>query len=118
MKPSKVQHAGRSEWLTMRVLAALMVPLAPWVALILAALPKIPAAASREWLLSPSHIFPLLGFLLVGSLHAALGLRTIVDDYVHGVLAKRLSIFVAASLTAGIFVIGVTSLLRTLKEIS
>ena len=96
----------------MRLLAVLMLPFAPWVALILTQFAQVPVTSSREWLLMPGHAFPLLGFLLIGALHGSLGLRTITDDYVHHALAKRVCVLAAIGIPAGIFVIGLATLLR------
>lgn len=78
------------EWLTERITALLLIPLTPWLALSLAALPGVSHAAFVDWIREPLHYLPLLVFLLVSAWHARLGLESVAIDYVQGTLLRRL----------------------------
>jgi len=85
-------HPATREWLGERLTALLLLPLTVWLALNLAALPACDAATLGIWMTRPMHYGPLLAFLALTLLHAHLGLRCILDDYVHGPLVKRLGL--------------------------
>ncbi len=115
MTPSRSRRSGRFEWRAMRFLAFAMVPLGPWAALILAQLNQVPVNTARAWVLSPAQSIPLLTFALIGSLHASIGLRTIIDDYVHHPLAKRLGVWAVMVIPMTVLVIGLTTLFSLLE---
>ncbi len=115
MSPSGSRRSGRFEWRAMRFLALAMVPLGPWAAVIFAQLNQVPAMAARAWLLSPAQSIPLLTFALIASLHASIGLRTIIEDYVHHPLAKRLGVWAVMSIPVTVLVIGLATLVSVFE---
>ncbi|MDZ7811381.1 MAG: succinate dehydrogenase, cytochrome b556 subunit [Arhodomonas sp.] len=76
-------HAGVAHWWWQRVSAVALVPLSLWFVLAILESAGDGAAAAREWLAQPEVATPMLLFLVVLLWHIGLGLRVIVEDYVH-----------------------------------
>ena len=104
-RPSPENRIGSgkaaSEWLQERLTALLLIPLTVWFALFLVRLPSTRLPELLEWLGSPLHGLPLLGFILVSAYHAWLGLNSVMTDYVQAPAGKRLGLFAIAGLLGG-----------------
>ncbi|WP_440997784.1 succinate dehydrogenase, hydrophobic membrane anchor protein [Arhodomonas sp. SL1] len=76
-------RTGVAHWWWQRVSAAALVPLSLWFVLAVLAPAGDGVEAARQWLGRPAAAIPMV--LLLGTLfwHIALGLRVIVEDYVH-----------------------------------
>jgi succinate dehydrogenase / fumarate reductase membrane anchor subunit len=72
----------------MRVTAVALVPLTMLFVLILLSLVGSDFAAARARLSQPLVAIPLLLLVVTGIYHMQLGMRTIIEDYVHGEGAK------------------------------
>ena len=66
-----------------RVTAVALVPLTPWFAISLASLVGADHATATEWLRSTVNAALMVALLVALFYHAYLGLRVVVEDYVH-----------------------------------
>lgn len=66
-----------------RVTALALIPLSLWFALSLASLASADYIAAAAWLQSPFNAALMAGLLLALFYHAYLGLRVVLEDYVH-----------------------------------
>ncbi len=80
---SGATHGGSSHWWLQRVTSVALVPLALWLGFSLAFLPSLELGIFQEWIRTPLNTVLLVSFLMVSAYHAALGLRVVVEDYVH-----------------------------------
>jgi succinate dehydrogenase / fumarate reductase membrane anchor subunit len=101
---------GVGHWWLQRVTAVALLPLTAWFAISLLGLPLQSYDAVRGWLGQPwvAVFAALLVFTLAW--HSKLGVQVVIEDYVHGKVAKTslllLSVFVhIAAAVAGLFAI-------------
>ena len=101
--PENCSGSGKaaSEWLQERLTALLLIPLTVWFAYFLVRLPATRLPDLLDWLGSPLHALPLLGYMLVSAYHAWLGLRSVMTDYVQSPALRRLGLLAIAGLLAG-----------------
>ncbi len=101
---------GSELWWTQRVTAVALVPLGIWFVISLLSLPTISYWSVREWMSSGWNAVPLVALILVAAQHSYLGVRVVVEDYVHGagtrigtLLVVRFVYIIAAA--AGVFAV-------------
>jgi succinate dehydrogenase / fumarate reductase, membrane anchor subunit len=101
---------GVGHWWLQRVTSVALLPLTAWFAISLLGLPLQSYDAVRGWLGQPwvAVFASLLVFTLAW--HSKLGVQVVIEDYVHGKVAKTslllLSVFVhIAAAAAGLFAI-------------
>lgn len=77
-------HGGTHHWWMQRLTAIALVPLTLWFALAMATLAATDYATAVAWLRSPVNA--VLTLLLIGTVfyHMYLGLRVVIEDYIHG----------------------------------
>ncbi|TYB90031.1 succinate dehydrogenase, hydrophobic membrane anchor protein [Oceaniovalibus sp. ACAM 378] len=75
-------HAAR-HWWAQRVSAIALVPLVLWLVWALANGGATDYAALSDWLKSPINTILMILLLIAAFHHAALGLQTIAEDYIH-----------------------------------
>ncbi len=80
---------GVSHWWLQRVTAVALVPLVLWLTLSLAALAGADHASVVAWVSRPLVAVLLSLTLAAGFHHLKLGLQVVIEDYVHGALAKH-----------------------------
>jgi succinate dehydrogenase / fumarate reductase membrane anchor subunit len=101
---------GVGHWWLQRVTAVALLPLTAWFAISLLGLSLQSYDAVREWLGQPwVAVFAALLVFTV-AWHSKLGVQVVIEDYVHGKVAKTalllLSVFVhIAAAVAGVFAI-------------
>jgi succinate dehydrogenase / fumarate reductase membrane anchor subunit len=101
---------GVQHWWLQRLTSIALVPLATWFLVSLLALPAFDQATVRIWLSQGWSALLLCLLVLVASWHSQLGVRVVIEDYVHGaggrtlllVLVSFLHVFLAA---AGLFAV-------------
>jgi len=93
---------GAKTWLRERATALALVPLSVWFLLSAVSLAGAPYAEARAWLAGPFNTTAMLLLVVVLFEHARLGVRVIVEDYVHRepvkLAALLLTDFAAAAL--------------------
>ena len=103
---------GVGRWWMERVTAVALVPLALWFVASIIALAGSDHAAFVAWLREP--LAALLMVLLLATLfaHLALGLQVVIEDYVHGHVAKFAALLANSFVTV---LLGVAALYAILK---
>ena len=97
-------HSGAHHWLLFRYTSVGSLLLTVWFGASLLMLPGLNYPAVREWLASPISATALALFIVVNVWHAQLGLRVVIEDYVHdegnkfaSLIALNLVCFAAAA---------------------
>jgi succinate dehydrogenase / fumarate reductase, membrane anchor subunit len=101
---------GVQHWWLQRLTSIALVPLTIWFLVSLLALPAFDQATVRIWLSQGWTALLLCLLVLVASWHSQLGVRVVIEDYVHAaggrtlllVLVTFLHVFIAA---AGLFAV-------------
>jgi succinate dehydrogenase / fumarate reductase membrane anchor subunit len=83
---------GAKTWLRERATALALVPLSLWFLAAAFSLAGASHAEAKAWLAGPLATTALILFLVVLFEHARLGVRVIVEDYVHREPAKLLAL--------------------------
>ncbi len=102
-------RAGVEDWWRQRLTAVALVPLTLWFLASIIGLRGSDYDAVIAWLKAPFSVLMMVLLLVALFHHAALGLRVIVEDYIHSaakipaLVAVRLACFALA--TAGILAI-------------
>jgi succinate dehydrogenase / fumarate reductase membrane anchor subunit len=76
-------NSGVFHWLMQRISAAALIPLPLWTVLFLKRLVNASHEQMTVWLSAPLNSVFLAFLALVAVYHAALGIQSIFDDYVH-----------------------------------
>ena len=74
---------GADHWWAQRVTAVALVVLGAWFTVSLLLMPAINYTALRVWMSHAWNTGALVGLILVVAQHSYLGLRVVVEDYVH-----------------------------------
>ena len=87
--------SGVHHWWAQRLSAIALAPLGAWFVVSLLALPDASYATVHGWLAAPWNA--LLALLLVASAgyHSWLGVTVVLEDYVHGRVAKTAALLAA-----------------------
>jgi succinate dehydrogenase / fumarate reductase, membrane anchor subunit len=97
---------GTAHWWSMKLTSLALIGLCGWfIGKLVVCLHDGDYALTREWLRSPVSATLMALFLVTGLHHAAAGLQTVLEDYVHCEKLRLASVIVvkaAAILLAGI----------------
>ena len=107
--PSSTSKASH-EWLRERLTALLLIPLTIWFAFFLVRLPSTRLPELLAWLGSPLNSVPLLGFIMISTYHAWLGLCSIMTDYVQAPALRRIGLLAIGGLLGGATILSAISL--------
>lgn len=103
---------GVHHWWTQRLTSVALVPLSIWFVVSLLALPGFAHATLVAWMTQSWTALLLILLVLTAAWHSQLGLRVVVEDYVHGAGLRTVvlagSLFVHTLLAAA----GVLAVLR------
>ena len=77
-------------WWTQRLTSVALVPLSIWFVVSLLSLPAFDPATVSAWMGHGATALLLIALLLVGAWHSQLGVRVVIEDYVHGAGARTL----------------------------
>lgn len=102
---------GVEHWWAQRASAVALVPLVVWLVASLLALADSDHAAMTAWLGSPVVAILMVVLLIMLFWHVALGLRVVIEDYVHVYPAK---IAAVAAVDIACFVLAVAGVFATL----
>ena len=75
---------GVHHWWTQRLTSIALVPLSIWFVVSLLALPSLDHATVIAWLGQSWTALLMVLFVLVAVWHSQLGVRVVIEDYVHG----------------------------------
>lgn len=101
---------GVHHWWVQRMTAAALIPLGIWFTVSLLSLPSLSYATVCAWMSEPWTAVLLIVWVLTASWHAQLGVRVIIEDYVHSpgqkavMLALVTYLYVIAA-AAGVFAV-------------
>jgi len=103
---------GVHHWWLQRVTSVALVPLTIWFVVSLLALPSFDYPTVVAWMshgLSPLFLILLLA---VGTWHSQLGVRVVVEDYVHGAGARTVALVAIGFAHVLLATAGVLAVLR------
>ncbi len=102
---------GAGHWWAQRMTALALVPLALWFVAALVTLTGADHGSVRAWIGAPVPASLLVLLIVISFYHGALGLQTIVEDYIHHEGAKLTALIVVNGLS---LVLGLTGVLAVL----
>ena len=82
-KGSGAAHEGTAHWLLQRLTSVALVPIVLWLSFSVAMLPNLRYEALEAWLQQPLVTILVAVSIITVCYHQALGLRVIIEDYVH-----------------------------------
>lgn len=103
---------GVGHWWLQRVTATALAPLTIWLLIALLSLPSSDHATVSRWIGAGLHPVLLALTVLIAAWHGWLGVQVVIEDYVHGFLAKTLSLVASTFVHALIAAAGVYAVLR------
>ena len=83
-------RSGVREWWLQRLTSLALVPLSIWFTVSLVALPGFDHLTVIAWMAQSWTALLLILLVLIGAWHSQLGLKVIIEDYVHAEGAKTL----------------------------
>jgi succinate dehydrogenase / fumarate reductase membrane anchor subunit len=102
---------GVHHWWLQRLTSIALIPLAIWFVVSLLSLPSFDHVAVISWMAQSWTALFLVLFVLVATWHSQLGVRVIVEDYVHGG-SKTLAIVLFTFIHAVVAVAGIFAVLK------
>src|SRR5262249_12078259 len=85
-------HSGVHHWWLQRLPSVALVPLTIWFLVSLLALPSLGYETVIAWMSQSWTALLLVLFVLVATWHSQLGVRVVVEDYVHGAGVRTLTL--------------------------
>jgi len=83
---------GVHHWWMQRLTSVALVPLSIWFVVSLLSLPSFDHATVVAWMGQSWTALLLILFVLTGAWHSQLGVRVVVEDYVHGAGARTVTL--------------------------
>jgi succinate dehydrogenase / fumarate reductase, membrane anchor subunit len=102
---------GVHHWWLQRLTSVALVPLTVWFTVSLLSLPSLDHRTVIAWMAQSWTSLLLILFVLIGTWHSQLGLRVVIEDYVHGG-AKTVVLVIVTFAHALIAVAGVFAILK------
>jgi succinate dehydrogenase / fumarate reductase, membrane anchor subunit len=103
---------GVRHWWHQRLTSLALVPLTVWFVVSLLALPALSHATLIAWMSQSSTALLLILLVLVAAWHSQLGVRVVVEDYVHGAGARTLTLVLVGFAHVLLAAAGVFAVLR------
>jgi succinate dehydrogenase / fumarate reductase membrane anchor subunit len=103
---------GVRHWWLQRLTSVALVPLTVWFVVSLLSLPALGHATLLAWMSQSSTALLLILLVLAATWHSQLGLRVVVEDYVHGPGVKTLSLVLITFAHVLLAAAGVFAVLR------
>ncbi|OYQ88490.1 succinate dehydrogenase, hydrophobic membrane anchor protein [Wohlfahrtiimonas chitiniclastica] len=110
-------HSGSKEWLLQKVSSVILAVLFVWFAFSMAFLLKSDIRDVIIWISKPLHTTLLLTFISVSIFHAAHGIQTIIEDYVHQTTKRVFYIYLVKTLLTLVWLVLVTAVLKVALNI-
>ena len=105
---------GVGHWWAQRMTALALVPLALWFVAALIGLTGADHGAARDWVAAPVPASLLVLLIVATFYHGALGLRVVIEDYVHHEGVKLAALIAVNGLSLVLGLIGVLAVLTVL----
>jgi succinate dehydrogenase / fumarate reductase, membrane anchor subunit len=105
-------RSGVHHWWVQRLTSVALVPLSIWFAVSLLTLPTGDHAAVVAWMGQSWSALLLVLFVVVAAWHSQLGVRVVVEDYVHGAGAKTLTLVIVTFAHVTLGAAGVFAVLK------
>lgn len=106
--------SGTTHWWFQRVTAVALIPLTFWLLLLFDSSLHASYRDTVAWLSAPVNSVCIIAWILSAYYHAALGVRVVIEDYVHGEGLKMVSVW-ASNLV--FFLLAITALMAVFKII-
>jgi len=103
--------SGAHHWWLQRLTSIALVPLTIWFVVSLLSLPSLDHVTVVSWMAQSWTALFLILFILVATWHSQLGVRVVVEDYVHSGL-RTLVLVVITFIHALVAVAGVFAVLK------
>jgi len=84
--------SGVQHWWMQRLTSVALVPLSVWFVVSLLSLPSFDHATVVAWMSGSWTALLLILLVLVAAWHSQLGVRVVVEDYVHGAGARTVTL--------------------------
>lgn len=108
-------RSGVKGWALQRITAMALVPLGLWLLYVLVVVFPLPYPEVLAWVAHPVHMTFLLMAMMLMILHGYLGMKMIVEDYVHASLIKLLLLVVLHLFSLAAAVAVIIALVHCLK---
>jgi succinate dehydrogenase / fumarate reductase membrane anchor subunit len=102
---------GVHHWWLQRLTSIALVPLTVWFVVSLLSLPSLEHVTVITWMAQSWTALLLVLFILVATWHSQLGLRVVVEDYVHGG-SKTLTLVLITFIHAVVAAAGIFAVLK------
>ena len=102
---------GVHHWWLQRLTSIALIPLSIWFVVSILSLPTFDHVVVIAWMSQTYTALFMILFVLVATWHSQLGLRVVVEDYVHGG-SKTLTLVVITFIHAVVAVAGVFAVLK------
>jgi succinate dehydrogenase / fumarate reductase, membrane anchor subunit len=104
--------SGVHHWWLQRLTSIALVPLTIWFAVSLASLPSLDHVTVIAWMAQSWTALLLVLLVLVATYHSQLGVRVVVEDYVHNTGLRIVTLVTLTFLHAFLAVTGVFAILK------
>jgi succinate dehydrogenase / fumarate reductase, membrane anchor subunit len=102
---------GVHHWWLQRLTSIALIPLTIWFVVSLLSLPSFEHVTVTSWMAQSWTALLLILFVLVATWHSQLGMRVVIEDYIHGG-AKTLTLVLITFIHALVAVAGVFAVLK------
>ncbi|MGH8228518.1 MAG: succinate dehydrogenase, hydrophobic membrane anchor protein [Steroidobacteraceae bacterium] len=103
---------GVGHWWTQRITSVALIILGVWFVVSLLALPGLDYQTVAAWMRQGWTAPMLILFVVVSCWHSQLGVRVVIEDYVHEVGMKTIALALASFAHVIVAVVGVYAVLR------
>ena len=105
-------HDGVRHWWRQRLTSIALVPLTVWFVVSILTLPSLSYATLVAWMSQSSTALLLILLVLNAAWHSQLGVRVVIEDYVHGTGSRTLTLVIVTFAHVLIAAAGVFAVLR------
>jgi succinate dehydrogenase / fumarate reductase membrane anchor subunit len=105
-------RSGTAHWWAQRVTAFALIPLTLWFVFACVRLIGLSRAEVAHWVAQPLSATLLVAMILMTFHHLQLGIQVIIEDYVHGPVAKVTSLLIEKAICA---LLALAALIAVLK---
>jgi succinate dehydrogenase / fumarate reductase, membrane anchor subunit len=103
---------GTHHWWLQRLTSIALVPLAIWFTISILSLPSLDHVTVLAWMGQSWTALFLVLFVLVATWHSQLGIRVVVEDYIHGSGTKTLTLVIVSFIHVLVGAAGVFAVLK------